>query len=474
MSRSISVAFLGGAQKIGASCHVILLQSGRQKIAVMIDAGRDPRTSRDPEHYDKSLPDMQGLYELLRSGVTELVIVLTHEHFDHSGALILIVLGVEQEFPGLPIRILMTRETAAFAAMLWEEDARDMQGRGWADHTPRFTRAHIARIKSGINFIKPRREIQLAEGIKLLPADAGHTLGSVSPGIEAWGETIFHTGDISFTPNPHLSPALFLQMRRTTMLISEATNLNAKSRKSREEAKEEFFSGVENIVDHGGIALILSFRDRVQWFVEDLVRNGMPPEKILLDGVGIKVAEMTRGFLPSAHLHTVQGVQGQADREKLLKSGWSGVVIATGGMGQGAAVEWMKLLLPIRGHGVFLSGYACEDTPAGLLREAMADRFLESKAIQLPDGRKSRRKQWYPINATVIDERMSGHAETDQLEQFARGMNPQHLVFVHGDKRGVQRYISGADASSFAADGKTKIHFPPTRDRNGSLFILGV
>ncbi|MBI4120644.1 MAG: MBL fold metallo-hydrolase [Parcubacteria group bacterium] len=473
MSRDIRIAFLGGAQRIGASCHVFLLKSGREHTAVMIDAGRDPRVSRDPESYDKSLPDLEGLYEILE-GVTRFIIVLTHEHFDHSGGLVPIVLAVEKRFPGLPVRILMTRETAAFSEMLWQEDARDMQSRTWRDHAPRFTKADIARVRSVISLINAREEVGLADGVRLFPADAGHTLGSLSPGIEAWGASLFHTGDISFAPHGYLPPAQFLEMKRTTVLISESTNLNAKSRKSREEAKSAFFAGVHHVVDDGGIALIVSFRDRVQWFVEDLIANGIEPENILLDGVGVKVADMTREFLPKANLHAVRAVGGQADREKLQKTGWSGVIVATGGMGQGAAVEWMKLLLPVKGHGVFLSGYACEDTPAGLLRDVMADDLVQSKSIQLPEGRGSRHKRWYPIHAHVVDERMSGHAETDQLERFARGMNPEHLIFVHGDKKRVNAYITQADAASFSKDGNTKIHFPPTRNKDGSLFILGV
>ena len=105
----MKLTFLGGADEVGASSTLVDIAGKR----ILVDAGIriSPRSNRGIQN--DQLPDLRPISE---SGGPD-VILLTHAHTDHTGALPLVV----EQYPHVPV--MATRPTQVLTRIL-QRDAQ--------------------------------------------------------------------------------------------------------------------------------------------------------------------------------------------------------------------------------------------------------------------------------------------------------------------------------------------------------------
>lgn len=230
----MDITFLGGGNEIGASCALVEIGEHR----VLVDCG--VRMTGD-----NVLPDF-GLLSARHLPAVDAVL-LTHAHFDHSGALPVF----HQQYPTTPV--YMTPPTQALVSVLLQDALRIAQSRFDTDgDLPAFPAAAVEALMTRI--IPVRFAEPTPIGTTSLTATwfpAGHILGAASIGIEGndHGTTVrvLFSGDLAvgdqLTVPGMPVPTAF---RQPDVLVIESTYGNRlhSPRRAEEQRLVQLVSGV--------------------------------------------------------------------------------------------------------------------------------------------------------------------------------------------------------------------------------------
>src|SRR5256885_9790156 len=190
-----SLTFLGAAQTVTGSRHLLTTDSGKR---ILIHAGL-----------------FQGRKELRErnwapwTGGKLDAVILTHAHVDHTGYLPRLCAQ------GRVGRVLCTAGTRALSALLLpdsghlqEEDARHANRRGYSKHHPalplytaRQAEAAVERLES-FPYDVP---VGVVDGVQVTFHQAGHILGSAFLDLRADGKRILCSGDLGRYGTPLLA-----------------------------------------------------------------------------------------------------------------------------------------------------------------------------------------------------------------------------------------------------------------------------
>lgn len=457
------MALLGAAQCIGRSCKIFAFREGIRKIVFVSDIGQSPHSALIPANFHLLYPDLAGFIEFLKDA-TEIHIYITHAHLDHVGGLPAYWKYIRAHFPLLAVRLHMTRETWVLSLFSWNESMRKMANANgdypeWDGAESFFDKETISDMAHHLQFVEIDNTYELSRDVLLTPRGAKHILGATSLDLLVFKELIHDTGDFSCGEHPFIANHAPIKHKKTKMLLSEATNAG-EDLHDRLTTEHELGYNVRRIVQNkGGIALLVTFQiDRAQVVIETLIRNGVPPEMIFIDGGARYVTRKYHSLLSPGTLSRVQYIQSPEHREQILENGYPCAIVASGGMMHGIALWWAKQLLPSEKNGIFINGWYDKCTPADKLMQAMNEKTLEQKHVEFDTG------DLIPIRAEVHKARLSAHASGPELEQRWVDMNPEILVLNHGEKERVKKYLK-----SFSVSG---IHFPKTRNSRGGLVVI--
>jgi len=394
---------IGGGNEIGASCYLYIVEG----VKILIDSGI--RFSKK-----EPFPD----FDFLKALAPELdAIVITHGHVDHCGSLHLL----SSLYPETPI--YTTHETAQILSLM-VEDAIKVRFIGsespeeWREY--KLLDEALSRVERRDFF--DRIKVKGVE-ISLLPA--GHILGAASVGIyHGDGKVVYHTGDISLTPQETVGGAILPKGEELSLLVSEATYRYSKKRFNREKSLRELYETIRETAHRGGKILIPVFAlGRAQEIIlilsEGMKRGEIPPLTVYVDGLAREVTNIYENLLDrpifNYYIQPAPTYRGLSFEEACMENlREADCILSTSGMLMEGTPSFIygKLLSKRRGSSIIMSGYLAE----------------ESFGYKLLHDRKVLKE----FKCDVKRHHLSAHADGVELNRLIEELNPKKVALVHG------------------------------------------
>jgi Cft2 family RNA processing exonuclease len=425
---------LGTGEGIGANCHHLEIGPFR----IVIDAGLNPREVGTP-----SLPSLGRIREAPDA------VILTHCHLDHLGALPVLA----RAFPDTPF--FMSQPSCMLAArMLHNSVSVMMRQRGeiGAADLPLYTHGEIEHMYANVFAMKyamPRFLDKDGETLEITLHQAGHVAGAASVELRWRDERILHTGDVLFDAQRHVGGAK-LPEGPFSVLITETTRGRSSRAKgtSRDTETMRFLERIDTTIRAGGCVLIPVFAlGRTQEILCILheSRRLLPKCPIYGAGLGLDLAErfdeITRktGLL---HFRTsVLKDLGVHVLETDLRPGRSpfhGIYVLSSGMLTESTPSYVAAaaILHDSHNAVCIVGYCDPDTPGGqLIATKHGQNFIFDKLDYQTK-----------INATVERFDFSGHADREDLLDYAMKSKAENILLVHGEKEAREWFLGNLTA----------------------------
>ncbi|WP_414664982.1 MBL fold metallo-hydrolase [Horticoccus sp. 23ND18S-11] len=411
----------------GIGANSLFIQLG--DLNILLDCGLHPkRVGR------VATPDLKAL-----RGVTLDLIIITHCHLDHIGSLPVVM----REHPNAPV--IMTTSSRMLVERMLHNSANVMLRQKEEDNIPDyplFTHDDIDRCGKrlvGLPFGHAKHFRGAKDEIEVIFHPAGHVAGAAAVEIHHKHRAIFFTGDVLFENQRTLPGAKFPAGHFDT-LVMETTRGTTERPLGKERVNEvaRLISSINDTIQRGGSYLIPVFAlGRMQELfsvLHDARKFGRLVEcPIYTGGLGVDLADYFDDIA-----RKTKHVQFNRNILKDLKVKPTPRKIATGEdqkqnaiyiVSSGMMVErtpsyaFASGLLGHARNTIAFVGYCDPDTPGGqLLATKPGDDFLFAAA-----------NVKVKVKAHVERFEMSGHADREELLEFAVQTSARSVVLTHGD-----------------------------------------
>ncbi len=349
------------------------------------------------------------------------VLILTHSHLDHSGALPVFYIGAK-----IP---LYTNRLNLDLTQLLIQDFIHLSGY----YLP-FEYLELKTMMQSNKHLGFGVEEKVGD-MRFQLLDAGHTPGSAQALIEAEGKRLLYTSDFNITDSQLLAGAT-MDYGEFDAVVMESTYAN-EDHTERSELEKRFVESTTEVVEKGGIVLVPAFGVGRSQEIACILAAHHFEYPIILDGMAREASRIImnhKEFLRDPKLfmnamHSVDWVEGWRDRRKALKS--PGVIISTAGMLKGGpAAFYVSKIGKKANNAIFLVSYQIPGTPG---------RELLEKGICTIDGKVRKVKALYEH----FD--FSSHCGASQLKEALRKLGGKPKVFVvHGDEDNCELFSNWA------------------------------
>lgn len=417
----MKVSILGGGNEVGASClHIEIAGTN-----LLIDAGMRM-------HGDNPLPAL-GMLEGL--GDPD-VILVTHAHADHIGALPII----HSLYPNCPV--YATPPTVDLMKIMMKDSYKILEQRCRETNTlPPYTGEQVNHLLQSLLLYPANGELKIGN-VSIKSFRAGHILGAVMFLIEGDGEKLFVTGDLSFKAGRTINGAEVPHGIQPDVLIMESTYGN-RTHSDRNTEENRLAKDVAEVIANGGFALIPAFAlgraQEILLILQDYMDKGLIPEfPIYVDGLVTPISKIYKQyphFLKGPVAYRIKNngdaflTEGRCkavhpkEREEILR-GKPGCIIASSGMLIGGASSWYaEKLVSSEKNAIFITGYQDEESPGKKLLN-IADGLVDQ--IEL-NGTS------YHVKCRVGKYGLSAHADASEMNRFVQTLQPTYTLLVHGD-----------------------------------------
>jgi Cft2 family RNA processing exonuclease len=382
----------------------------------------------------QAAPDLRPL-----QGVNLDVIFITHCHLDHIGSLPLLM----RQFPNTPV--VMTAPSRMLIDRMLHNSAnvmvREREEKGVQEY-PLFTHEEIDRLMPRMHphpFNHPKKFTGKRDEIEFTFFPAGHIVGAAGLEIVHKHRRIFFTGDVLFEAQRTLGPAKFPAARADTLIME--TTRGATERPAGRERHREVARLVDTInttLQRGGSVLIPVFAlgrmQEILAVLHDAKKFGKLVESpIFATGLGLDLCDyfddiarktglvhFTRTILKDLKVRRAPRdlTPGKQPHEQGIYVVSSGMVVENT-----PSYTLASCLLGGAKNAICFVGYADPDTPGGELQRAnQGQEFLfEANHVKTK------------IRCAIERFELSGHADREELLDYAIQTNPRSLVITHGD-----------------------------------------
>ena len=412
--------------EIGANC--IFLQLG--SFNILIDSGLNPKKLG----YD-ALPDFGPIENIDLD-----FIVLTHCHLDHLGSLPI----VTAHNPKAPV--ITTAPNVTLAPRMLRNSInvmkRQREEHGIAEY-PLFLHRDIAQLTQQLTIQRFERGEVYRKGkeqIEVVLHPAGHVAGAAAVELIYQNRRIVFSGDVLFDAQRTL-PGAHLPKGAIDTLILETTR-GAKGResgKTRASEVDRLIDQIGRILERGGSCLIPVFAlGRMQELFKILYEarsfGRLPKCPIHAAGLGMAICEYFDKIRKQTQLIDFDiKILEKMDVRAIdlnMRPGRDlprkGIYLVSSGMmvEHTPSYKIAASLLPHPNNGLCFVGYCDPDSPGGQLLENRDEASFFFDALDY----------LAPLRASIDQYDLSGHADRDELLEYAEQSEARAIVLTHGDQ----------------------------------------
>lgn len=396
---------------------------------MVVDAGLNPKIAGV-----EALPDFSEIppYPLD-------FILLTHCHLDHLGALPVLA----REHP--EAAIFCSRPSAIIAPRMLHNSIsvmkRQRAEQGIANY-PLFQRNEIDALEDRFTPVRYEKPILCGDPddpIEFTLYHAGHVAGACGIQIRYRHLTHLITGDILFTLQRTLDGAQLPQLHFDTLIMETTRGATERDPdKSRETEVERLLEWISEVIERGGSVLLPVFalgrmQEVMKILYEAKLEDQLPRVPIFATGLGMALVDYFDTITRKTGLVQFQRkVLQELGIKKLsidLKPGRGpknpAIYILSSGMlvENTPSYKAAAAFLNNSKNAILFCGYCDPDTPGGKLLKTPPGDTFEFEALDYRGE----------VLAEVGQLDLSGHADREELLEFALAIQPRNLVLTHGD-----------------------------------------
>ena len=411
----------------GIGANSLFIQLG--DLNILLDCGLHPKKAGRA-----ATPD----FKLLR-GVSLDLIIITHCHLDHIGSLPVVM----REFPNTPV--IMTTSSRMLIERMLHNSANVMLRQKEEDNIPDyplFTHEDIdrcAKRMTGLPFGHAKHFRGAKDEVEVIFHPAGHVAGAAAVEVHHKHRAIFFTGDVLFENQRTLVGAKFPAGHFDT-LVTETTRGTTERPVGKERVHEvaRLVASINDTIQRGGSFLLPVFAlgrmQEVLSIVHDARKFGRIVEcPIYGSGLGMDLADYFDEIgRKTKHVQFSRSIVKELKIKPLPRKLTPGedpqqnaLYIVSSGMMVEKTPSY-TLASGLVGHArntVGFVGYCDPETPGGhLLASKPGDNFL-FEAIHVKAK----------LKAHIERFELSGHADREELLEFAVQTGARSIVLTHGD-----------------------------------------
>lgn len=411
----------------GIGANALFVQFG--DLRILVDCGLNPKKVGRA-----ATPDLS----LIRGAPLDLIII-THCHLDHIGSLPVVM----REHPDTPV--IMTVGSRMLVERMLHNSANVMMRQREEENIPDyplFTHDDIDRCSRRLTGL-PTGHVKKFRGahdeVEITLHHAGHVAGAAAVEIRHKHRAVFFTGDVLFENQRTLTGAKFPAGHFDT-LITETTRGITERPLGKERVNEvaRLIASINDTIQRGGSFLLPVFAlgrmQEILAIVHDARKFGRLVEcPIYASGLGMDLADyfdeitrktkslqFNRGIIKDLKLRpTPRKLNPGEDPQQ------NALFIVSSGMMVERTPSY-TLASGMLGHArntIGFVGYCDPDTPGGQLLAAKPGDEFVFKAANVKAK----------IKARVERFEMSGHADREELLEFAVQTGARSIVLTHGD-----------------------------------------
>jgi Cft2 family RNA processing exonuclease len=411
----------------GIGANSLLVKVG--EMHVLVDCGLHPKKAGRG-----ATPDLSQI----RGKKLDLIII-THCHLDHIGSLPVAM----REHP--EAAVVMTTSSRMLIERMLHNSAnvmlRQREEANIPDY-PLFTHDDIDRCAKrlvGLPFGHPRKFRAAKDEIEVAFHPAGHVVGAAGVEIRHKGRAIFFTGDVMFEDQRTLKGARFPSGHFDTVVMETTRGATQRpAGKGRGAEMARLVEGINQTIGAGGSFLIPVFAlgrmQEILAILHDARRFHRLVEcPIFTSGLGMDLVDYFDEIgRKTKHVQFSRSIVKELQVKPLprkLKAGEDPAQKALYLISSGMLVERTPsytIASGLLGHArntIGFVGYCDPDTPGGALLAAEHGSSFEFKTAHVKTK----------VKARIDRFELSGHADREELLEFAVQTGARSIVLTHGD-----------------------------------------
>ena len=441
MLAAMDVKFLGAAQTVTGSMHLVRTQHG----SILMDCGLFQGRRSESYERNKNLP----------VPVKDLIaVILSHAHIDHSGALpMLIKAGYEGPIYSTPATRDLATVMLRDAAYIQAQDARflnrqrEKKGERGEPVTPLYDESDVLKTIGRFHSVPYGFKSYLHPEICLTFFDAGHVLGSAISLLEVKENNrrvrLCFTGDLGRMNMPILEDPVVAP--DADVLMTEST-YGDRLHDDFEAMDDRLAEVIKRTYERGGKVIIPSFAlERAQEVVYALnhlkTAGRLPNMKVYVDSpLTVKITdvfklhpecydaetrELLHGHNSPFEFEQLRYVESVEDSKAVTADDSPAIIISASGMCEaGRILHHLKSTIEDPKNTVLIVGFQAEHT--------LGRRLVEKRPkVKIFGVERERRAEVVVLNG------FSAHADQHDIIAYAKKVKEQgplkKMVLVHGE-----------------------------------------